>query len=437
MAGQEKCTICGRTVRPQPGADLGYLHVGRGPRRPLNGLGISNGWDHPAEVAEDQRRHQGQQRTAAQEWSETYQRLHARPGKRGPVRLSAKGARILRMLGPMPWESGSGALDIRGETLSWQPEMDSFVVGHAHDASFTGFPRGDAARILRAFGVGAGQSRLRHRHYADPGYQADRLPRYPLDSESEVRAAWGYVNHPDNARRYTAEQLRHIHSAIQHAGRRYGIQYGHARDMKFASRDEARAWLARRYDEQNERSNFTLERKIPKDLYLRRNLAAAMRLPGDARDKDDETPKPDAWKIAAERNGGRVPTSQQVAAVRRELELGERLRRAGAARHKRLWYVVSLNTGRQLGEVVAYDMNEADRIVARDFDKGDNPTPVPTNYHMLSSNPYGTSSHPGAEVFPDRGRPVGSTVFAKSAGHSRNRGMGLRARAALRRGTRR
>jgi|HubBroStandDraft_4_1064222.scaffolds.fasta_scaffold303726_2 hypothetical protein len=105
-------------------------------------------------------------RTAAQEWSEKYNRLHAVPGKRGPVRLSRQGARILQMLAPYPWEPGNADIDIRGETLSWQPDMDSFVVGHAHDAAHTGFPRGDAARIMRAFEAAHGRSRVGARHVA-------------------------------------------------------------------------------------------------------------------------------------------------------------------------------------------------------------------------------------------------------------------------------
>jgi|SRR5580704_5399671 hypothetical protein len=90
--------------------------------------------------------------TAAQEWSAKYRRLHARPGTRTAT-ISLKGARILKMLSPFPWE-GSGP-DIQGvgdkAIIQWGPLDDDFVVGHAHDAPFTGFPRGDAAAILRGF----------------------------------------------------------------------------------------------------------------------------------------------------------------------------------------------------------------------------------------------------------------------------------------------
>lgn len=62
-------------------------------------------------------------------------------------------------------------------------------------------------------------------HYADPGYQADKKKRYPLDSEAHCRAAWSYINMPKNAAMYTPEQLAHIKERIQAAGKKYGIQF--------------------------------------------------------------------------------------------------------------------------------------------------------------------------------------------------------------------
>lgn len=84
--------------------------------------------------------------------------------------------------------------------------------------------------------------------YADPGYQPDGKPRYRLDGEIHVRAAWGYINRPEYARKYTRQQLRLIHERIQRAGRRFGIQYGHARAKsatmgRTASRAKRRAGM--------------------------------------------------------------------------------------------------------------------------------------------------------------------------------------------------
>lgn len=53
--------------------------------------------------------------------------------------------------------------------------------------------------------------------YADPGYQKDGKKRYPLDTETHVRAAWSYINQADNASLYTAEQLASIKAKIKAA----------------------------------------------------------------------------------------------------------------------------------------------------------------------------------------------------------------------------
>lgn len=51
-------------------------------------------------------------------------------------------------------------------------------------------------------------------NYADPGYQSDGKRRYPIDTESHIRAAWNYINRPSNAQRYTADQFGRIRAAI-------------------------------------------------------------------------------------------------------------------------------------------------------------------------------------------------------------------------------
>jgi peptidoglycan hydrolase-like protein with peptidoglycan-binding domain len=59
--------------------------------------------------------------------------------------------------------------------------------------------------------------------YADPGYQADGKKRYLLDGEDHCRAAWSYINQPDNAAKYSAGQLAQIKSRIKAALKRYGV----------------------------------------------------------------------------------------------------------------------------------------------------------------------------------------------------------------------
>lgn len=50
--------------------------------------------------------------------------------------------------------------------------------------------------------------------YADPGYQDDEKPRYPIDTEQHIRAAWSYINKPKNAGEYTADQVKKIKAKI-------------------------------------------------------------------------------------------------------------------------------------------------------------------------------------------------------------------------------
>lgn len=59
--------------------------------------------------------------------------------------------------------------------------------------------------------------------YADPGYQADGVARYPLDSEAHCRAAWAYINMPKNAAMYSPEQLKEIKDRIKGALKKYGV----------------------------------------------------------------------------------------------------------------------------------------------------------------------------------------------------------------------
>jgi hypothetical protein len=59
--------------------------------------------------------------------------------------------------------------------------------------------------------------------YADPGYQADKKKRYPLDSEQHVKAAWSYINVAKNASKYSSAQLSRIKGKIKSAAKKYGI----------------------------------------------------------------------------------------------------------------------------------------------------------------------------------------------------------------------
>jgi phage head maturation protease len=65
--------------------------------------------------------------------------------------------------------------------------------------------------------------------YADPGYQDDNQPRYPVTkggnlNEDRVRAAWSYIHHADNRKLYTSSQLSHIEGVIRSAAKEVGVE---------------------------------------------------------------------------------------------------------------------------------------------------------------------------------------------------------------------
>lgn len=60
--------------------------------------------------------------------------------------------------------------------------------------------------------------------YADPGYQADGVHRYPLDTKAHVKSAWSFINQAKNRTPYTSEQLTHIENAIKSAAKGFDIE---------------------------------------------------------------------------------------------------------------------------------------------------------------------------------------------------------------------
>lgn len=59
--------------------------------------------------------------------------------------------------------------------------------------------------------------------YADPGYQADKKARYPIDTEEHVRAAWSYINQEKNAKKYAPADLKKVKARIKAAMRKLDI----------------------------------------------------------------------------------------------------------------------------------------------------------------------------------------------------------------------
>jgi len=80
--------------------------------------------------------------------------------------------------------------------------------------------------------------------YADPGYQSDKKPRYPVNSAKRVRAAWSYINQADNSRKYSSEQLGRVKAAIRSAAKEFGIDISEKAIFDLGEPDELLRALA-------------------------------------------------------------------------------------------------------------------------------------------------------------------------------------------------
>jgi len=48
--------------------------------------------------------------------------------------------------------------------------------------------------------------------------------KYPIDTPEHVRAAWGYINHKENAAKYDADEVALIKSRIKRAAKKHSVE---------------------------------------------------------------------------------------------------------------------------------------------------------------------------------------------------------------------
>ncbi|MCA9877092.1 MAG: hypothetical protein KC442_04910 [Thermomicrobiales bacterium] len=48
--------------------------------------------------------------------------------------------------------------------------------------------------------------------------------KYPIDTAEHVRAAWSYINHPDNAAKYDAAEVKTIKERIKQAAKKFDVE---------------------------------------------------------------------------------------------------------------------------------------------------------------------------------------------------------------------
>src|SRR3954452_21145826 len=60
--------------------------------------------------------------------------------------------------------------------------------------------------------------------YGDVEFADPTNKKYPIDSPEHVRAAWSYINHADNAAKYSKDEVETIKGRIKRAAKREGVE---------------------------------------------------------------------------------------------------------------------------------------------------------------------------------------------------------------------
>lgn len=95
--------------------------------------------------------------------------------------------------------------------------------------------------------------------YADIGYQEDKKPRYPIDTEEHVRAALSYFGMPKNRAKYTKEQIEKIQARIDKAKEKFKI--GEEKENGFITLDEVDEKTLKEMEEKNKKARKRAEKQ--------------------------------------------------------------------------------------------------------------------------------------------------------------------------------
>ena len=60
--------------------------------------------------------------------------------------------------------------------------------------------------------------------YGDVKFADPTNKKYPIDTAEHVRAAWGYINHKDNAAKYDKDEVESIKDRIKKAAQHHGVE---------------------------------------------------------------------------------------------------------------------------------------------------------------------------------------------------------------------
>jgi hypothetical protein len=60
--------------------------------------------------------------------------------------------------------------------------------------------------------------------YGDVKFADPVNKKYPIDTPEHVRAAWSYINHADNAAKYSKQEVETIKGHIKRAAKSHGVE---------------------------------------------------------------------------------------------------------------------------------------------------------------------------------------------------------------------
>jgi hypothetical protein len=60
--------------------------------------------------------------------------------------------------------------------------------------------------------------------YGDVQFADSTNNKYPIDTPEHIRAAWSYINHKDNAAKYSPSEVKSIKSRIKRAAKKHDIE---------------------------------------------------------------------------------------------------------------------------------------------------------------------------------------------------------------------
>ena len=60
--------------------------------------------------------------------------------------------------------------------------------------------------------------------YGDVEFADATNNKYPIDTPQHVRAAWNYINHQDNAAKYSPDEVKMIKDRIKKAAKKHKIE---------------------------------------------------------------------------------------------------------------------------------------------------------------------------------------------------------------------